>query len=136
MDPATAPILAAKSKLSASSLKMSKQVQKESQVDADVWKVTAAFLTSSCVLVVAQVVARIRPARIAVSLLGAHLAALWWICTWSAMPGDARVIHPGSAEWVLLGIMRWLPMLFAIWWMISTIIDGWHYRSLLVRKIF
>jgi hypothetical protein len=90
-------------------------------VDPDLIKVTEIFLVPSSFLVAALAAADTNPHRAGVSLLGFAVSVLWLICSLEALPG-ADSVAPLPTRSMRRRILGWLPFVFVVGWLASTVI--------------
>lgn len=91
----------------------------------DLIKVTEIFLIPSSFLVAALGTADTNLHRAGVSLLGLIISVLWWISSHEALAErklgpDSPQRHPRRTR-----IFYWLPALFAVGWLLSTLVHFW-----------
>jgi hypothetical protein len=98
--------------------------------DPDLVKVTELFLIPSSFLVAALGTADTNLHRAGVSIVGLLISGLWVVCSREALAEsraapDSPTAHPRRTH-----ILVWLPFIFAVGWLISTVIHAllWNQR--------
>jgi hypothetical protein len=91
--------------------------------DPDLVKVTEVFLIPSSFLVAALGTADTNPHRAAVSVIGAVISVLWWLCSREALD-EHTAGQPSNAPRApsrRIRVMGVLPAFFVICWLMSII---------------
>jgi hypothetical protein len=86
----------------------------------DLIKITEIFLVPSSFLVAALGTANTNPHRAMVSLLGLIISLLWYVCSREAFADHAAA----AARLRRTRILAWLPIVFVIGWLGSTVVHG------------
>ena len=96
----------------------------------DLTKLTLLFLIPNHFLVAALGGADSNLLRTAVSLLGLVLSVLWLACSRDAASpaGDSTPDGGRRAGALRARMLSWLPLVFVVGWLISTVIHGSHWN--------
>jgi hypothetical protein len=98
-----------------------------SSSNPDLIKVTEVFLIPSSFLVAALGTADTNPHRAAVSVIGLVVSVLWWVSSWEALAEQTTSDDSPKASILSrrIRIMSWLPVFFAVCWILSVVAHLW-----------
>ena len=97
-------------------------------MNPDLIKVTEIFLIPSSFLVAALGTADTNPHRAAISLVGLIISVLWMVCSVEAM-WARTAIQTEQLRTARRWILAWLPVVFILGWLSSTIIHWLLWRQ-------
>ena len=101
--------------------------------DPDLVKVTEIFLIPSSFLVAALGTADTNIHRAAVSLIGLLISGLWVVCSREAL-AESRAASNSTAHPRRTHILVWLPIIFTVGWLASTVIHAALWNQPLGQK--
>ena len=97
----------------------------------DLLKVTEIFLIPSSFIVAALGTADTNIHRAMVSLLGLIISAMWLYCSHEAISDLASngTSSPDASLPRRVQVLSWLPWVFVVGWLVSTVSHAWYWNQ-------